>query len=642
VRALVEYDGGIDLPVGTRGGGSTFEGFGAVSAGASSRLLIDYEEPARSEILDTLFRPGHGAALQHLTVEVGSDTNTTDGAEPSHMRSRDDFDCTRGYEWWLMKEARRRNPDITLEALAWGAPGWLGNGTYASQDTADYLARFVEGARDKHGLTIDYVGVWNEMRYEPPWIKLLKRTLEEHGLATRLVAADGTWEIADDMRDDPELREAIDVIGVHYPDLHGGYREHASELGVRLWASEDGAWMRVEGALSGEWAGAQQLARLINHNYLAWGLTKTLVWSPITSYYDLLAFPGSGLMRACEPWSGHYTVQPAISAAAHTTQFAAPGWRYLDHACGALPRGGSLVALSSPDGEDWCIVAETAGAVGAQTLRVPGGVPVEIRRTTATGSFTTIDGGDEDGSRTAIELPVDAIVSATTRHAVRGIRLSSGSSSPFPFPWRPSFDDQDDGASPRYFADQEGAFEVRRRAIVQVVTERPIPWTCNFLNPSAPTPTPAENFSAPWTIVGDARWRDYEVSARIALEGSGEAAVAGRVTGPAPGGWTLILPGAYWLAVDALGGWQLRVTHRRDARNSKPDDHQVVLAEGRYTPAPWVELALRFEGAKLTALVAGTIVATVSNETYATGAAGLGSGWNVARFTDFRVEAPPS
>ena len=39
--------------------GRTFEGIGALSAGASSRLLIDYPEPQRSRILDYLFKRYH-------------------------------------------------------------------------------------------------------------------------------------------------------------------------------------------------------------------------------------------------------------------------------------------------------------------------------------------------------------------------------------------------------------------------------------------------------------------------------------------------------------------------------------------------------------------------------------------------------
>jgi Glycosyl hydrolase family 59 len=40
--------------------GKIFEGIGALSAGASSRLLYDYKEPYRSQILDYLFKPGYG------------------------------------------------------------------------------------------------------------------------------------------------------------------------------------------------------------------------------------------------------------------------------------------------------------------------------------------------------------------------------------------------------------------------------------------------------------------------------------------------------------------------------------------------------------------------------------------------------
>ena len=37
--------------------GLRFDGHGGLSAGGSSRLLIDYEEPYRSQILDYLYKP---------------------------------------------------------------------------------------------------------------------------------------------------------------------------------------------------------------------------------------------------------------------------------------------------------------------------------------------------------------------------------------------------------------------------------------------------------------------------------------------------------------------------------------------------------------------------------------------------------
>ena len=103
--------------------GRIFDGIGALSAGASSRLLIDYQEPYRSQILDYLFKPGYGAALQHLKVEIGGDVNSTDGSEPSHMRMPADRNYTRGYEWWLMQEARKRNPQIISGYASLGCSG---------------------------------------------------------------------------------------------------------------------------------------------------------------------------------------------------------------------------------------------------------------------------------------------------------------------------------------------------------------------------------------------------------------------------------------------------------------------------------------------------------------------------------------
>src|SRR5450759_4760468 len=78
------------------GPGRIFEGIGGLSAGAASRFLIDYPEPYKSQILDYLFKPNYGASLHHLKVEVGGDTNSTDGSEPSHMHSRTDENYDRG------------------------------------------------------------------------------------------------------------------------------------------------------------------------------------------------------------------------------------------------------------------------------------------------------------------------------------------------------------------------------------------------------------------------------------------------------------------------------------------------------------------------------------------------------------------
>ena len=60
-----------------------------------------------------------------------------------------------------MSEAKKRNPDIKLYGLPWAFPAWVGNGTgnpYAYPNmTADYVVKWVDGAKTVYNLDIDYV-----------------------------------------------------------------------------------------------------------------------------------------------------------------------------------------------------------------------------------------------------------------------------------------------------------------------------------------------------------------------------------------------------------------------------------------------------------------------------------------------------
>ena len=59
-----------------------------------------------------------------------------------------------------------------------------------------------------------------------------------------------------------------------------------------------------------------------------------------------LAWPNDGLMTARTPWSGYYSVDPPVFAAAHTSQFAAVGSWLLSVGAGSgyLTGGGSYVS----------------------------------------------------------------------------------------------------------------------------------------------------------------------------------------------------------------------------------------------------------------------------------------------------------
>jgi O-glycosyl hydrolase len=201
--------------------GPTFGGIGAISGGGgNTRLLTDYPAAQQQQILDYLFEPGYGADLQILKVEIGGDTNSTDGSESSIEHSSGSINCSAGYEWWLMEQAKALNPNIKLYGLAWGAPGWVGS-TFWTTNTINYLISWLNCAAS-HGLTINYLGGWNERGYNIAWYEQLRSTLNADGYsAVQIVGADSDWSIATDIADNPTFASAVSIIGVHYPCAGG-------------------------------------------------------------------------------------------------------------------------------------------------------------------------------------------------------------------------------------------------------------------------------------------------------------------------------------------------------------------------------------------------------------------------------------
>src|SRR5215469_1684231 len=618
--------------------GRVFDGLGAVSAGASSRLLIDYPEPQRSQILDYLFKPGYGAALQRLKVEIGADVNSTDGSEPSHMRTASDHNSSRGYEWWLMAEAHKRNPHIILEVLPWGAPRWVsshskGKDTLYSSRMVDYVADFIRTAKRDYSLDIAYAGIWNETMYDVSYIKELHSRFKADHMSTRIICCDGNpgegdgqWSIAREILNDPELAGAIDAIGVHYPFWDNGIitTDAARKTGKPLWSSEDQPNGGGGPFVSRDWPiGGRILAHVYNRNYLEGTLTSTEIWSPVTSYYDILAAPNSGLMYANTPWSGHYDVQGTIWATAHTTQFAQPGWQYLDSASGNLPEKGSYVALRSPDAKDWSVILETIDATIAQTVsfRLAGGLTADQVYVWLTNDSHTFERVDEvkpaDGVWNYTFLPNSLYTLTTTTGQGKGTARPPDAK-PFPLPYADTFDSTAVGHAAKYLADQDGAFEVRdcagRRGhcLEQVMTERPVPWS--------PLPDP-------FTLAGDAGWKDYRVGADVRFLSQSPAVVMGRIdSSDVFRDEKAQYPSCYLLRVKPDGGWEILSAIYNKATVSLASGTAVIDRN------QWHHLELSFRGRQISASIDDKPLATIEDSAHTHGMFGLGAAWDHVQF----------
>ena len=284
--------------------GVAWQGIGGISGGgATSALLRPYPPIQRSQILDLLFNRSFAASLPILKVEIGGDSQTTDGTEPSHRHTEEEEpNFERGYEWWLMKEAKARNPDIILWGLPWAFPGWTDatnrNNPYSNvTKTAQYVVDWVDGARRVHGLDIAMVGCWNERPYNVDYLKELRRQLDARNLTgTGIIADDGhsSGALASAMQKDPALMKAVQAFGQHYPSMTSpaATTAVAKANNKPIFASEDyGVYF--------DSSGGKAWARLINQNYVRGGISGTIAWNLVTSYYSPHSTASYGPCPAC-------------------------------------------------------------------------------------------------------------------------------------------------------------------------------------------------------------------------------------------------------------------------------------------------------------------------------------------------------
>jgi galactosylceramidase len=611
-------------------GGKRFDGIGAVSGGgATSVLLKDYPEPQRSQVLDLLFKPKFGASMSALYVEIPGD-GTTQGTEPSHMHWRGDENYYRGYEWWLMSEAKKRNPAITLDGVAWSCPGWVGTNHFWSQDMCDYYVKWIQGLKREHGLELDAIGCRNEKGVNEDFIKKFKATLNANGLSGVKLHGFDNWERnkfdwVKDMAQDPALKEAVDVVGNHTmaeTPTPADVRKMLEEMGKPIWNTEEHVYK--EDNFDCEISVVQAL----NKNFIESGVTKIVTWFILGSLYPIQPLPETpSVIVAHEPWSGNYRARRVLWAYAHYGQFSQVDWQYLNGACGNLTGGGTYVTLKSP-GADYSIIAETKGAGGAQkvTFNISGGLSTGklcVWRSNEGEQFVRLDDLTPiikhlgDGTFALTLDPMSIYTISTTTGQQKGSFADIPASKPFPFPYYDNFEGYKSakawGYLPHYLTDISGIFELADRpdqtghCLRQVIGEKAQSWSVEWM---------------PYTVLGDKDWKDYEVSVDLCLDNGGWAGVMGRVNNLGSG--TVCLPKGYYLRLSEDGTCGLFAATQ--ARNAAAGSPLATGKAGNAAGKQWHNVKLRFSGTTITGFVDEVQVVTASDTRFASGMAGLVTG----------------
>ena len=622
--------------------GKRFDGIGLVNGGGGTSVLLkDYPEPQRTEILDLVYKPMFGASVSTLLVEVPGDGNSTQGSMPSHMHSRDDLNYQRGYTWWVMKEAKKRNRELALDGAAWSAPGWVGDGNFWSQDAADYYVSWLQGLRDYHGLKMTAMGCRNEKGDSYEFAKMLRKTLNDNGFEYVQIHAFDNWykgklNFVKDLLTDKDLQISVDIIGGHvFNEVEPVSEENqkiAEQLGKPIWNTEDHVYKKGFDCLI-------SLVECFNKNYINSGVTKIVNWYDIGAIYPLEPYAEDPpIVHAYEPWSGHYRVREAIWGYAHYGQFTKIGWQYMPEGCKLLAEGGSMVTMKAPD-NNYSIIIETKGAKATQQLEFKlKGLSDEtlcVWKSNEEEQFIKQNEVTTDGKKFVFEVEPNTVYSLSTMKGQRKATYSAPPSQPFPFPYFDTFDqyEQPDqwGYLPHYFADIAGAFEITEAPERHGKCLRQM------------TPLPTISWAPEWkhyTIIGDEEWSDYEVSADVKLNPGDAAAVMGRLNHFGYG-WGYI-PKGYYFMLDNLCKCKIVVVRGKvdkkkvegDAEqqaliNELQDDSEggeKVLAESLlmdFNPTEWHKLTIRFENSKITGLIDGKKVIEAEDFLYHHGMAGL-------------------
>jgi hypothetical protein len=657
------------------GGARVFNGAGAIlGGGGNARYLAEYPAAQQAQILDYLFRPGYGASLQLLKLEIGGDGNSSDGAEPSVEHIAGNINCGAGYELAIAQKAVALNPRLKLYALQWGAPGWVGqSGSLFTRADIRYLLDWLGCAR-QHGLTISYLGGWNERDNgtHAGWFHALRVALDARGYQrVRLIAGDGIvnpqWAYA--------ASPDVAILGAHdncgYPTGVAGAQTKctstvaARQSGKPLWGSELGAM--DAGAKTGCTVPcAPAMDRAFTREYIDARVTGTLEWPAIDSMpAAVLPYENRGLVTADQPWSGSYHVNAMTWAIAHISQFAWPpsatnpgGWKYVNSASGYLQghRGdGSYVTLVRSTRDQWSTIIETtAGVTRAQraSFTVTGGHGLAgkaVHVWSSNFNFSHAAGGPAQwfvhqaditpvNGKFTLSIKPGFVYSLTTTTGQGKGTAAGPPAADLPLPYANNL--SAGSGEPTLLAAQDGSFELSRcqspagstTCTEQTTTNHPVLWS-------------ASAGRHPYAIIGS-DWGSQVVSVDVMVPQSGSAGLIGRYHAVSASHGTydgyvfdVSTDGTFTLRLNRGGAAAYSMSGQRQLRPARP----TRLARGKapFAPRIWHRLSLSLSGTAIAASIDGSQVASLTDSALAHGMPGIEvGGWYPAYFSNLTVATP--
>ncbi len=668
-----------------------FRGLGAVSCNNSSRLIMDYKEEHPTEyweIMHWLFDPVKGAGLSHVKVELGCDTDTSSGAEPATMRSKDatKANVRRGAGFMFAHDALTINPDITVDMLCWGMPAWVEK-AYKKGDAQGNKARFkwykktIDAAYDVWGIKMSYVSAnRNERDIEEDWTIYLAKRLANYRKRydygkIKIVAADETDEmyVAERMLKNKKYRNAVDVIGCHYNSyMDTNVLKLNQKYKKEIWFSEGasvatdsifGSNNTDDGVNTSGTNGMLDVANRIIIGMAQSNMTMYEFQPALASYYDGAVYYPKQLLSANSPWNGYYEASAGLVMAMHFTNFIGKGWYRVDSGsfgdgaqvehCISETKNDYYTATNPSTGDYSTVITNDSNTSRVYQVKVSGlkkaASKVSVWETRSNAKGEAYDAGwlnrvDElvpvqNGSIFTYQVTVKpySMVTLTTTTGQTSYQQRKQATSmadvskdtALSLPYRDDYEYKSAylkrrGGTPRYTCDTNGAFEVVTLEDGNKVLKQKIG---KYNVPDGWTAP-----SDPLTSLGDDTWKDYIVSVDAMLDpneqGSNYVAVCARYNSSAN-----ISQNGYWLKLKQNGKWTL-------------DGNQGRLAKGKISgmaKGRWFNLKLKVQGNQVTAYINHKKVTTktVKGAVTNSGRVALGSAFYKNYYDNLCVEPIP-
>lgn len=554
-----------------KGENSAYKGIGCISGNNSSRLLLDYKAlhpKIYNEILRLLFEKGYGAELSHIKLEFGADVNSSSGTEPSTMRNAHETpDVTRGAGFIFAADALKINPELTVDLLRWGEPAWVKSAFEISRRNG-FEARYkwyvdtIDEAYAKLGIKFTHISPdANETGdADEDWIIYFAERLKSEKnkpydySRIKIVASDEvvTRTIAAKMTENERLRNCVDVIELHYTTYGDENTERLfKEYSKEIWYSEGIAPSCVSrlsfkknlSGLSGR-NGAVDTANRIINGWCHGRMTMYEFQPAVSAYYDGSCYYPKHIIKANEPWSGHYEVESGFYMAMHFTRFVGKNWypvgsasfgdgeenHYIENTTSNyitfMPESRSNFTMiftnDSTKSRYYHISFKDCDFSGRRISFVET-APPDLDEAYNKGWFRLRKTCEISGNTFEVRIRPDSIVTATTLdtdfvNGTETIKNISPLPSRLTLPYRDNFTypEKDDdflsgrGGAPLFTTDQGSAFEVVRcdgeNWLEQKITEDIIPENWRFRG----TPQPI-------TCLGDDSWANYTVQIKVKL-----------------------------------------------------------------------------------------------------------------------------